>query len=289
MKRNLVLLLLVVAVIGVAFFMTRKKEPVISANEVRTVVKDQIPSSPDDKAWEDVPVHPAKLIPQDMVEPRLMNPSTQQVDVRSITDGRKIAFLLEWEDNTLDNRPAAAHFSDACAIQLPAKISSDVPAPQMGEPGKTVQITYWSASMQAVADGRADDIHSIYPRATIDHYPFQAPSLQKGSPEQEAMEKRYAPARAVQNPVSVPQKNPVQDLIAEGPGTLSPAEKSVSTGSGKRTEKGWRVLITRPVPEGLSPSVSGEVAFAVWQGSKEEVGSRKMRSVWIPFVMEAKK
>ena len=48
----------------------------------------------------------------------------------------------------------AAQFPDACAVQLPAKLEPTVPAPQMGEAGKTVEITYWRAAWQAVVDGR---------------------------------------------------------------------------------------------------------------------------------------
>ena len=29
-----------------------------------------------------------------------------------------------------------------------------------------------------------------------------------------------------------------------------------------------------------------QIAFAVWEGSQQEVGARKMRSVWVPLVMQ---
>lgn len=273
-----------------ALFACGKKEPPISAGEVHALFRSAIPASADDKMWSEAPVHPAKLILQDMVEPRLMKASTLQVNVQTITDGSKVAFLLRWDDATPNDIPGPARFTDACAVQLPAKIEADVPAPQMGEDGRPVEITYWSASWQASVNGRKDEITAIYPTASVDHYPFQAAPLKEGSPEQQAMAKRYAPARAAGNPVSGPRAVPVQDLVAEGPGTLRPAEKSVSTGSGKRTEKGWTVLIVRPLPEGFRASSNGgQVAFAIWDGAGQEVGSRKMRTAWIPFTMEAGK
>lgn len=267
-----------------------KKEPPVSAAEVHAILRAQLPASVDDKVWIEAPLHPAKLILQDMVEPRLMKASTLQVNVQTVTDGNKIAFLLKWDDATESDLPGPARFADACAIQLPSRVDADLPAPQMGEDGRPVEITYWSASSQALVNGRPDTIKGIYPAATVDHYPFQAPSLKEGSPEQQEMEKRYSPARAIGNPVSGPRKQPVQDLIAEGPGTLRPAEKALSTGTGKRTETGWVVMIVRPLPEGFRTAArGGQVAFAVWEGGSQEVGSRKMRTAWIPFTMEAAK
>ena len=65
----------------------------------------QLPSDPGDAAWRDAPVYTAALVLQDMVEPRLLEPSTDKVQVRALTDGKSIAFRLEWADPT-DGRPA---------------------------------------------------------------------------------------------------------------------------------------------------------------------------------------
>jgi hypothetical protein len=163
-----------------------------------------------------------------------------------------------------------------------------MPAPQMGEQGKPVEITFWRASWQAVVDGRGDTIKDLYPGATVDHYPFQAPSLEKGSTAQREMEARYSPARALGNRMAGPRERAVEDLIAEGPGTLASAPAAGSDGRGKRTADGWSVLISRRLPDGLAPGKRSQVAFAVWEGADQEAGSRKMRTGWIPIVVEAK-
>lgn len=289
MKRILLILLIVAAALQFGCSGCGKKQPPVSAGEVHALVRSQTPSTQDDAVWSEAPVHPAKLILQDLVEPRLMTASTPLVNVQAVSDGRKIAFLLRWDDDTENDRPGAARFTDACAVQLPQKTEADLPAPQMGEDTRPVEITYWSANWQAVVDGRADDIKAIYPNASVDHYPFQAPSLKEGSEDQQAMAKRYAPARALENPMSGPRKQPVQDLIAEGPGTLRPADQTQSTGIGKRTQKGWSVLIVRALPQGAGAGMKGQIAFAVWNGANQEVGARKMRTPWIPFAMEASK
>jgi hypothetical protein len=210
------------------------------------------------------------------------------VRVRAITDGSRIALRLDWTDPTKDDLPGAGRFSDACAVQFPAKASADVPAPQMGEQGKPVEITFWRASWQAVVDGRGDTIKDLYPGATVDHYPFQAPSLENGSTAQREMEARYSPARALGNRMAGPRERAVEDLAAEGPGTLAPLPAGGSDGRGKRTADGWSVLIARRLPDGLGPGKRSQVAFAVWEGADQEAGSRKMRTGWIPIVVEVK-
>jgi hypothetical protein len=262
-----------------------KKGPPVSESEVKAVFEKKAPSALDDSVWQRAPLHPAKLLLQDMVEPRLMQASTAFVNVQAVSDGQRITFRLSWNDASPDDLPGPARFGDAVAVQLPVATTADVPAPQMGEQGKPVEITYWSAVFQAVVDGRKDDIHAIYPRAKIDHYPFEAASLKAGSPEQEAMAKRYAPARSLGNPMAGPRTQPVQDLIAEGPGTLRPADQLTSSGTGKHSKDGWAVLLTRSLPKGLQAGSRTQVAIAVWEGSHQEVGARKMRTAWIPLAL----
>lgn len=281
--------LLLVAICLALLVGCAKKGPPLSESEVKAVFEKPLPTAVDDKAWEQVPVHHAKLLLQDLVEPRLMQASTAFVDVQSVTDGEKIIFRLSWNDPTVDDMPGPGRFSDAVAVQLPVATTPDVPAPQMGESGKPVEITYWSAIFQAMVNGRKDDIHAIYPRAKVDSYPFEAAPLKPGSPVQQEMAKRYAPARSLENPMSGPRTVPVQDLVAEGPGTLRPAEKSVSSGSGKHGQNGWTVVLIRPLPNGAQPGGRTQVAFAVWEGSHQEVGARKMRTAWIPLALESVK
>jgi hypothetical protein len=255
---------------------------------VIVIPQASIPLDPMDSAWQQAPEHLAGLLPQDLVEPRQMSPSTPQVRVRAITNGAEVAFRLEWLDAQQNDLPGAARFTDACAVQVPSRVEANVPAPQMGEPGKPVEITYWSAAWQASVDGRGDSIKDLYPNASIDHYPFKAASLEPDSTAQREMATRYSPPRAVGNPVAGPHTSAVQDLISEGPATLTAAPSVSSKGQGRRTPSGWAVVIARRLPSGLNAQSRTQVAFAVWEGSRQEAGAVKMRTGWIPLAMQAK-
>ena len=266
------------------------RNAVATTTEVVAIQAKAIPAAPTDAAWEDAPEHPAKLLLQDLVEPRLMKASTGEVRVRAITNGSEVAFRLEWDDNSKDDLPGPARFLDACAVQVPAKLEANVPDPQMGGQGKTVEITYWRADWQASVDGRPDSLKEIYPNASVDGYPFEAQSLEKGSAAQNEMATRYSPARALGNRRTGYRTVSVEDLIADGPGTLSPAPASSggasSKGKGVKSDKGWSVVITRKLPNGLAPGARTQVAFAVWEGAQQETGARKMRTGWVPLLMK---
>lgn len=262
-----------------------RKPAAPTPTEVIVTSAREVPSDPSDAAWQKAPEYTAALVMQDLVEPRQLMATTASVRVRAMGNGNETAFRLEWDDATRNDLPGAARFCDACAVQLPQKAQANVPAPQMGEAGRTVEIAYWNASRQAVADGRSQSIKELYPNAAVDHYPFEAKPLEKSPSSQAAMTERYAPARAVGNPVANPTSAPVQDLIAEGPGTLSPAASATSRGKGVRTANGWAVVIVRTTPIASVPPGRMNIALAVWDGAHEEVGARKMRTGWIPAVL----
>ncbi|MHB8862069.1 MAG: ethylbenzene dehydrogenase-related protein [Pirellulaceae bacterium] len=265
----------------------RQQTPV-PVPEVIVAQAATVPADPTDGAWKTAPEYIAKLILQDLVEPRLMTPSTTEVRVRAISDGKELALRLAWADATPNDLPGSNRFCDACAIQLPAQTQPTVPAPQMGEIGRAVEITYWNAAWQAIVNGRGDTIQDIYPRAHADYYPFDSRPLDSDPDAQHAMELRYAPARALHNMMAGPRDTPVQELIAEGPGTITPVTDSAAAGHGQHTPDGWTVVLKRRLPAGISTEIGTQIAFAVWEGSQDEVASRKMRTGWIPMTLQAK-
>mgnify|MGYP003338008125 CR=1 FL=1 len=282
--RSRMLALKAVALVTAVAACSRAPAPV---PDVVLVAASALPADPGDEAWNAVPEHVAKLLLQDLVEPRLQQASTPEVRVRGVVNGGQLALRLEWADASTDDLPGAGRFNDACAVQLPQHAAAAVPDPQMGTAGNGVTITFWRADWQATVNGRGDTIRDLYPNASIDHYPFEASPLEKGSAAQQKMATQYAPAEGANNRRGGARTSAVEDLIAEGPGTLAPAPATQSSGRGVRTASGWAVVISRPVPEGLSPSSPSQVAFAVWDGGRQEAGARKMRTGWIPISIRA--
>lgn len=268
-------------VLPLAMVLASCQRPAVTTPEVVAVRATALPATPDDPAWANAPEHVATLLLQDLVEPRLMTPSTPEVRVRAFANGTHIAFRLEWPDAEVNDLPGAGRFPDGCAVQLPQTADVTVPDPQMGMAGRGVNITYWRADWQASVNGRGDTIKDLYPNATVDHYPFDAPSLEQGSAARDEAARRYAPADAVGNRRGGARTSAVEDLLAEGPGTITRAAATTSRGVGARTPQGWAVVITRALPDGLSPAARTQVAFAIWEGSAQESGARKMRSAWV--------
>jgi DMSO reductase family type II enzyme heme b subunit len=136
----------------------RRPEAPSPVTHVVVATAASLPAEPGDDAWNQAPELLARLIPQDLVDPRLMEATTGDLRVRALSDGNDVAFRLQWTDGTRDDVAVPATFADACAIQLPQKIEPTLPAPQMGEEGGAVEITYWSAAWQAVVDGRGNSL-----------------------------------------------------------------------------------------------------------------------------------
>jgi len=285
-RKFAVLIVLLVALAGCS------REPAVDA-EMIPAKRVAAPLPFDDPAsglWQQAVEHPVKLLKQDLTEPMLKEPGVEFVKVRALHDGNWVVFRLEWEDATQDLIPLVGHSSDAAAVQFPFVQDGDVPHAAMGEKGKGVRIWYWKAVWQDDAQraqaGGKDRIAALYPNAAVDHYPFQA------NPEARAeMEKRYAPARAAGNPVTLgPGPGGVQVLVAEGFGSTRPAATQMGRGRGQWVNGRWMTTIARPLRAGeelgnLDPGKRSYVAFAIWDGAKGHTGSRKMRSDWVPLVL----
>jgi Ethylbenzene dehydrogenase len=267
------------------------RAPVVNTAEVRAVrTASGLPSlDPQSTLWERAPEHPARLMVQDVTEPRLTRPGVDLVKVRAMHDGTTIVFRLEWADATQDLIADVGRGSDAAAIQFPLQPGADVPDAAMGQQGKGVQICYWKAMWQDDADrapSGKDRVAGLHPNAAPDHYPPEA-----GGAAREEMERRYAPARAAGNPILTARNGAVQEIRAEGFGSSTATTAQKATGRGAWSAGRWLTTFARPLEEGdgaanFQPGQRTYAAFAVWDGAERHAGARKMRSGWIPLVLE---
>ena len=213
------------------------------------------------------------------------------VSIRAAHDGKEMAFLLEWNDPTAESRALRVQeFRDAVALQFPLGHTPTFYG--MGMPLKPVNIWHWKADWEADLVSRAD-VEDAYPDMAVQSYP-----VSKG-PVGEVGDTRlhdpiFRSGRAAGNPMSADErKSPVEDLFAEGLGTLTsqPPEQQNVQGHGEWANGCWRVLLRRSLSSAdphdvqLRPGEATAIALAVWDGAAKDRNGQKSVSVWVPLVI----
>ena len=116
-------------------------------------IEGELPSAPDDAAWSKVPPMTLPLSGQVITRPVWPEPTARALVVRSVHNGTDIAFLIEWQDNTKNDRLTPGTFRDGVAIGLPL---GDAPAFFcMGQLDHYINIWHWKADWQSDIDRRA--------------------------------------------------------------------------------------------------------------------------------------
>ncbi len=238
----------------------------------------EIPLDPKSAVWTRRPVFVVSLLKQNIATPNALELAIPELRVRSIHNGKQIAFHIEWVDPTKDEIDAVARFHDAVAVQLGTDAAADSPI-TMGGPTSAVHILQWKASWQADIDSGQKTVKDAFPNMYNDVLPEQWMTAEQA--------KAFYPAWAVGNALAQrDKKSPVEELAAVGFGTLTTHAEQEATGKGVHDGKRWRVVIARPMqPTGSSkakivPGETRSVAFAVWSGSHSQRGGRKQYAPW---------
>mgnify|MGYP001584135173 CR=1 FL=1 len=251
--------------------------------------------APDAKFWKSARLVEVAMLPQMVAKPSNPNPAIKSLKVRAVHNGHWLAFLLEWDDPTQNDRVGIDRFGDQVAVQMPVKYDRKaIPNPMMGNPGGgRVDIWQWRAAFQRDLDAgehhalgiyphAMQQLRELYPNAVVDLYPDEVLRATDARP--------YMGALGVDNPISHPKRTPVLDQMAEGFGTLTAEPEQDADGKGVWKDGKWRVVITHTMssaePEAditVHPGGESIVAFAVWDGGSREVGARKAWSAWVPL------
>lgn len=234
--------------------------------------------------WSGAPSGLVKLMAQPIVTPRPEVVTTDDVAVQAVHDGTSLAVRLRWKDTELSEAGRLGELSDAVALQFPLYGDKPLPPVMMGATGHPVHIFHWRAQYQRDAERGKPEIDDLYPHVSVDMYPMDFKDAQGGSKEEREM---FNPGIALGNPQSF-HKSGVDEIIAEGFSTSAVQTGHGSAGKGVWADGWWTVVISRPlVVEGgsaLVPENDNALAFAVWQGGKAEVGSRKsLTMAWTPL------
>ena len=226
------------------------------------LVEGELPAGPEDAAWDKVSPMTLPLSGQVITRPVWPEPTARALTVRSIHNGTEISFLLEWLDNTKNDRLTPGTFRDGVAIGLPL---GDAPAFFcMGQLDHYINIWHWKADWQSDIDRRA------------------ARTSEKARDGVRTFE--VIPRRV----------SSVEDLIGGGFSTLTTKEKQGRV-QGKATWKDgvWHVVMRRPLMSEeqeneakLIPGRVQTVSFAVWNGENKERNGQKAVAPWFQLIID---
>lgn len=220
------------------------------------MVQGDLPNAADDAAWQKVPPITIPLSGQVITRPVWPEPTVRALTVRSIHNGTDIAFLLEWQDNTKNDRLTPGTFRDGVAIGLPL---GDAPAFFcMGQLDHYINIWHWKADWQSDIDRRAA----------------------------RTSEKKEGGVRTFE---VIPRRaSSVEDLIGGGFSTLTTKEKQGRVQGQAFWKDGlWHVVMRRPLQSDeqeneakLVPGRVQAISFSVWNGENKERNGQKAVAPW---------
>lgn len=248
-----------------------------------TLQGDLPTADPAHAAWQSAPSLAVKVLPQQLFYPKLKAATIQELQVRALWNGTQLAFHLEWPDGGKDELESIVRFRDAVAVMLPLDPAAETPV-TMGAAGKPVYVLQWKASWQVDLDKGFQGVEASYPRWFNDVYPGH-PTLEQLGMDAKAAQTFY-PGQVVGNPLSRQQRaSPVEELVAEGFGTLTSLATQQAKGRGMHGGGRWQVTLAPPasgadVPA-LKPGLTTPVAFAIWEGGNRQVGGRKHYANWV--------
>ncbi len=257
------------SLVTVLGFLTWHQIPLVSSQGI--IIRShfqagEVPSFPTDAAWETVAPLPVPLSGQIITRPVWPEPSARALSIRSIHNGKEIAFLLEWQDATVNESLTPGVFRDGAALALPL---GDSPAFFcMGQLDHYVNIWHWKADWQSDVDRRAE-------RA------------------EESKRDRKGPRRFE----VIPRRpSSVEDLIGGGFSTLTSKDLQGRIQGQAEWKSGlWRVVMKRPLTnegddlDNEARLVAGRmqaVSFAVWNGENKERNGQKAVASWMQLEIE---
>ena len=231
--------------------------------------------------WDTVPSLRVPLSAQNIAPP-FGGGTIRGVTARAQHDTDLVYFLLEWADTHADASVTGnLDFTDAAALQFPT--TADATPYTMGGPQLPVNIWQWKAVWQADIETGFESSADRWPDGVVDYYQQEDDPL-------------FRPAEDLGNlNAQQDRATPIEDLIAEGFGTLTTTSTQAVQGAGQWRDGQWRVVFARPLDPGdqaLARFAAGSttpVAFAVWDGEAGDRNGQKSIAQFIDvqFVEEA--
>ncbi|MBI3469528.1 MAG: c-type cytochrome [Planctomycetes bacterium] len=262
----------------------QRQAAVLNRAKIGAVRVAALPDSPRAAAWSAAPVVRLRMTPL-----WWRNHADPDLHVQSVHDGRRIAIRLSWNDAVEDGHAISSQsFEDAVAMQLYRGDSE--PFLGMGGSNAPVDVWFWDADRQSPTD-----VEDQYPNVVADIYPFSEQSVATAEYRREgtrrsAQPEVSLPALASGNQI-VPGRAPTggSDLAVGGPGSVTfrmPQSQLVDI-RGQWEEGRWTVVMSRTLMVtseqdrvSLEPGSRASVAFAIWDGSRQDRDGKKLITIW---------
>jgi DMSO reductase family type II enzyme heme b subunit len=246
-------------------------------NAIRVLKVTKLPTDPMDAYWESldpvrVPLNPLWPEPNQVYA----------VAVSAVTDGKKLAVLLQWRDELPQNTAIRVQdFQDAAALQF--SLTGNYGFLGMGDAQNPVNLWQWKAGWQMEANGDIPEMRDTYHAMHVDTY-FQP-------------ERQFATATSAGNVLSQPHNSPIEDANARGFGsfTSQPLAQQNVAGKGLWHAGFWNVIFIRDLNSKDKDDVQfagGKpvpIAFAIWNGEQGDRNGRKMVSNWYQLILDGGK
>jgi len=220
-----------------------------------------------------VPEYKVDLVSQSSVAPGSSKVARSEISVRIMYNDYELALLLVANDETRsDDVSAAGRFGDAIAVGFPTDYGGEIVLPYigMGNAGRPVNIWHWKAAWQNDIDNGYKGVNESYP----DREPRVGPV-------------NNITGEAAGSPLSQTSRtSPVENLVAEGFGTLTSTPAARLKGKGTYRDGAWHVVMKRPLrPKGVGVRIRANeellpITFAVWDGAAGERNGIKGVTRW---------
>lgn len=230
---------------------------------------------PGASGWDLVPGQEINLMPL-----WWRNDRVESVEVKAVHDRTNLYLELSWMDQTKDDQAGAVtDFSDGASVQFSQ--DADPPLFAMGSENQTVSFWHWKAAWENAVD----------PEEMIEK---RYPNYAHATPPKELYH-QFLSGQDAGNPVSnLDPKWGAEEGQAKGIGSYTALKiqpEAVEAKSLWKDER-WYVVFKRELKVKDSERIEfnqGEtinIAFAVWDGSKQDRNGQKLISIWNELTVE---
>jgi DMSO reductase family type II enzyme heme b subunit len=227
------------------------------------LIQGEVPTDPVAPIWGTIPATEFPMSPQVHWPKRIGSVTAKSVKVRGVHNNKQISFMVEYADPTQD--PADAAALEFMVGDKKAHFAHGQPMGQVE--GGPVNIWYWRNDVPAAADMSAMGFGTLKKQAQQD---VQAKAVWKDEKTKITFKERKQSLR----------KDPKGELMKD-PKTGDPIVDEETKVVEQDVSGVWRVVFTRALSTidkedvQIQPGTFPNVAFAVWDGKKQESGDLK--------------